>query len=134
MKLKKMKRKLQHNPAISIVPYPPKRTRKLENPCCPAHPPPHFNRANHAKTETRLTEKPSCTATHTSKATKYTRTGPALHTAETHRRRFVHGPARQQIPTSPIYPIMENKPQDNKQIYTGYRDNNEQETAKILTN
>jgi hypothetical protein len=38
MKLKKMKRKLQHNPAISIVPYPPKQSQRIRKSVLSRHP------------------------------------------------------------------------------------------------
>jgi hypothetical protein len=95
VKLKKMKRKLQHNPAISIVPYLPKRAKETRKPVLSRHPL-HFNRAKHAKTEPRKTENPYYTAIHTGKGTKYTRTGPALHTAETHTHGYIRDPARKE--------------------------------------
>ncbi len=61
MKLKEMKKKLQHNPTISIVPYLPKRAREIRKP--------DPNHAKQAKTEPKKTENPYCPATHTSKCT-----------------------------------------------------------------
>jgi hypothetical protein len=103
MKLKKMKRKLQHNPAISIVPYPPKQSQRIRKSVLSRHP--HlFTRTVPAKNRTSKIENPYRPATHTSKATKYTRTGPALHTAETHTCEYVRDPTRQKNSHEPNRP------------------------------
>jgi hypothetical protein len=107
MKLMKIKKKLQHNPTTSIVPYLPKRAREIRKPVLPRHTPPHPNHVKQTKTEPKKAENPYCPATHTSRVYKYTRTGPALSTAKIHTGEYVRDPAHQKIPTSPIDPIKE---------------------------
>jgi hypothetical protein len=68
------------------------------------HPPHHFNRTVPAKTEPGKIENPYSPATHTNKVPKYTRTGPALHTAETHTHEYVRDPARQKNSHEPSTP------------------------------
>ncbi len=107
MKLKDMKKFCNTTPPFQSYRTRQKEQEKLENPYCPATPPPHPNHAQQAKTEPKKTENPYCPATHTSKVYKYTRTGPALYTAKTHTDEYVRDPARQKIPTSPTDPIKE---------------------------
>ncbi len=67
-KLKTVKKKTNHSPTISVVPYPPQQRLKEEKPVQPRHPP----QAN----------------------TQINCTGPTLHTAEPHTK-GKYDPARQ---------------------------------------
>ena len=68
-----------------------------------------FNRAVHAKTEPRKIETRTVPPTTPAKCPKYTRTGPALHKAETHTHDTHVTQLAREIPTSPAHPIKETK-------------------------
>jgi hypothetical protein len=105
-KLKKMKKKSQHNPAISIVPYPPKQSRETRKSVLSRHAH-QFNPAKHARTEQR--RKKIRTAPPPTPAKGPNILVPARHSTQrrlTHANMYVTRPARK-IPTSPIDPIKE---------------------------
>ncbi len=67
-------------------------------------PPPPFQSYRTRQNRAKKTENPYSPATHTSKVPTYTRTGPALHTAETHTCEYVRDPARQRNSHEPSTP------------------------------
>jgi hypothetical protein len=67
----------------------------------------HFNRTVPATAEQEKIENPYSPAVYTTKVPKYTRTSPALHTAETHTRNIYRTRLARKIPTDPAHPIKE---------------------------
>ncbi len=125
-----MEKKSQHNPAISIVPYPPKQSRETRK-SVPSRHPHHSNPAKHARTEQR--RKKISTAPPPTPAKGPNILVPARHSTQrrlTQANMYVTQPARK-IPTSPIDPIKEDGTRNFKYTHTDYRDNNEQENENF---